>query len=114
MARRLVPSSSAWGWPSWYSWGTTPVADTTILTDTPDWSPARRHTVLYSLLTGIALTALGAFGSLWHMSDAIATLVINAGTTLVMSSTAAHIGAASMERVGAWWLNRPVTPHKEA
>lgn len=77
----------------------------TTLPDTPDWSPSRRHTVLYSLVSGIMLTACGAFGNLWHMSDAIATLVVNAGTTIILSSTAAHIGGASMERVGAWWLH---------
>lgn len=80
------------------------------LSDTPAWSPARRATIRSSLWTGIGLTTLGAFGTTWGMSDAIATLVINAGTTIIMSSASLHIGGATMERVGAWWVNRTVQP----
>lgn len=83
--------------------GDTPPNDKPSFPDTPAWAPSRTNTVKQVLYFGMVTVCLGAAGSIWHMAEPIATLLINSGETLLLAASGLHVGAASAERIGAWF-----------
>lgn len=79
------------------------MADENSLADTPAWSLSRTLTIRATGIFGMLMVLLGAFGSLWHQSEGVATILINSGTSTLLGTVMMHIGGASAERMAGWF-----------
>lgn len=73
------------------------------LPDSPPWSFSRALTIRSCLFFGMGMVLMGSFGNYWHMSEGVATILINSGTSVLLGSMMIHVGGASAERMAGWF-----------